>query len=48
MEEVDELFEARLAAWNFKNYETHGTGRLLAEIENQGVIEDKAEVSEKI
>jgi SP family sugar:H+ symporter-like MFS transporter len=36
LEEVDELFEARLSARHFDRYETVGTGRLLATLENQG------------
>ncbi|OQV03352.1 hypothetical protein CLAIMM_08404 [Cladophialophora immunda] len=51
LEEVDELFAAKLHAWQFKKYETCGTGRLLTTIENEGVAlpvkaqELKAEVT---
>jgi hypothetical protein len=48
LEEVDELFAANLWAWQFKKYETHGTGRLLAALENEGAAMGKvpAEVLE--
>ncbi|OAA63769.1 General substrate transporter [Niveomyces insectorum RCEF 264] len=41
LEEVDELFEARLWAWQFNKYETHGTGHLLATLENEGIGSEK-------
>lgn len=47
LEEVDELFAAKLHAWQFKNYETHGTGRLLAELENEGMVPGKMESTEQ-
>ncbi|PSR78135.1 general substrate transporter [Coniella lustricola] len=37
LEDVDELFEARLPARRFATYETHGAGRILTEIENSGL-----------
>lgn len=44
LEEVDELFEANLKAWQFRDYQTHGTGRLLTALENEGMVAaDKAE-----
>ncbi|CAK7224870.1 hypothetical protein SBRCBS47491_005701 [Sporothrix bragantina] len=43
LEEVDELFEANLWAWQFSKYETHGTGRLLAALENEGMQPSKIE-----
>ena len=33
LEEVDELFERRLWAWQFAKAETHGIGRTIAELE---------------
>jgi hypothetical protein len=42
LEEVDELFEAKLWAWNFSQYETHGTARLLTSLENEGTFGRKA------
>lgn len=39
LEEVDELFGAKLRAWQFKNYQTHGAARALAEIEKSGDTE---------
>lgn len=42
LEEVDELFAANLKAWQFKKYETHGTGRLLTALE--GETEPAAEI----
>ena len=33
LEEVDELFERRLWAWQFEKAETHGVGRTIAELE---------------
>jgi len=41
LEEVDELFEARLSARHFSKYRSTGTGRLLAELENQGRVGGK-------
>ncbi|KAL1866974.1 hypothetical protein VTK73DRAFT_4443 [Phialemonium thermophilum] len=43
LEEVDELFAAKLWAWQFSKYQTHGKGHLLAVLENEGVVvtEDK-------
>lgn len=46
LEEVDELFEARLHAWQFSKYETSGTGRLLAALENGGEVADKSHTAE--
>ena len=42
MEEVDDLFEANMWAWQFSSYETHGAGRLLATLENEGLSAEKA------
>ncbi|RMJ11839.1 hypothetical protein CDV36_008500 [Fusarium kuroshium] len=39
---VDELFEANMWAWQFSSYETHGAGRLLATLENEGLSAEKA------
>lgn len=36
LEEVDELFGAKLWAWQFRKHETHGTGHLLTMLENEG------------
>lgn len=44
LEEVDQLFEARLAAWKFAPYETHGTGHVLTTIENKVVVSEKQHV----
>ncbi|KIW33511.1 hypothetical protein, variant [Cladophialophora immunda] len=38
LEEVDELFAAKLKAWQFSKYQSHGAGRFLATIENDGVV----------
>lgn len=38
LEEVDELFEAHIWAWQFKKYKTTGTAGLLTEIENKGAL----------
>jgi SP family sugar:H+ symporter-like MFS transporter len=46
LEEVDELFAAKLWAWQYHKYETHGTGRLLALLENEGVAIEKAKIEE--
>ncbi|KAJ9150704.1 General substrate transporter [Pleurostoma richardsiae] len=46
LEEVDELFAANLQAWQFKRYETHGTGRLLAALENEGMGSGKLQTEE--
>jgi MFS transporter, SP family, sugar:H+ symporter len=35
LEEVDELFEANLWAWQFKGYETTGAAHRLTQIENR-------------
>lgn len=48
LEEVDELFAANLHAWQFKDYETHGTGRLLAALENEGMVPSKMEATEQV
>ena len=42
MEEVDELFAAKLWAWQFKTYQTHGAGRVLAALENEGAVDENA------
>ena len=44
LEEVDELFEANLWAWQFKKYQTHGVGHRLTELEmhRTSVKEDTA------
>ena len=33
LEEVDELFDRKLWAWQFANAETHGIGRTIADLE---------------
>lgn len=33
---MDELFEANIWAWQFKSYETRGTGKALVNVENKG------------
>jgi hypothetical protein len=43
LEEVDELFEAKLQAWQFKKYETHGMGRLLVVLEQEGAPAEKVQ-----
>lgn len=48
LEEVDELFEARLSARHFDKYETVGTGRLLATLENKGEEVKKEDARESI
>lgn len=34
LEEVDELFDAKLKAWQFKKYQTQGTGHLITMAED--------------
>jgi len=47
LEEVDELFEVpNLKAWRFKDYETHGTGRMLAMLEQEGAPFEKTKVAQ--
>lgn len=48
LEEVDELFEAGIKAWKFRDYNTQGAGRLLTVIENGGkdAVSEKAGVQE--
>lgn len=46
LEEVDELFAADIWAWQFARYETHGTGHLLAALENEGTLAEKAQMQE--
>ncbi|KAH8811051.1 hypothetical protein F5884DRAFT_819467 [Xylogone sp. PMI_703] len=46
LEEVDELFAARLYVWRFKKYETHGRGRLLADIEIEKTDLQKSHIEE--
>ncbi|CAL5865892.1 uncharacterized protein PFLUO_LOCUS98 [Penicillium psychrofluorescens] len=41
LEEVDELFEAKLGARQFKRYETHGAGQLIATLEKHGLGDEK-------
>jgi hypothetical protein len=36
LEEVDQLFDARIWAWQFKGYKTTGTAGFLTEVENMG------------
>ncbi|KAJ5097379.1 hypothetical protein N7456_008100 [Penicillium angulare] len=46
LEEVDELFEAKIWAWQFKQYETRGAGRTLATLENEGRVYDSKEIAD--
>ncbi|KAJ9138582.1 General substrate transporter [Coniochaeta hoffmannii] len=47
LEEVDELFEVpHLKAWRFKDYETHGTGRVIRVIEQEGVPTEKTRAAQ--
>jgi Xaa-Pro aminopeptidase len=47
LEEVDELFAVKLWAWQYQKYETHGTGHLLAALENEGTAAmEKAQTEE--
>jgi len=48
LEEVDELFAAKLAAWRFKGYETHGTARLLADLETKRSTTAQEEIMAKV
>lgn len=41
LEEIDDLFAAKLPAWRFKGYETHGTARYLADLENEKEVSEK-------
>lgn len=34
LEELDELFEAKVPAWRFKQYQTHGIGARITEVQN--------------
>ncbi|KAI5477374.1 hypothetical protein MNV49_006440 [Pseudohyphozyma bogoriensis] len=36
LEEIDEIFEAKVPAWRFKSYETHGVQAEMAKIEAEG------------
>ena len=40
LEEIDQLFEAKLPAWKFHKFKTEGRGHIVAEIEG-GIIERK-------
>lgn len=42
LEEVDELFGAKLWAWQFKGYKTSGVGARIAQLERGGHVEDVA------
>jgi hypothetical protein len=42
LEEVDELFEAKLWAWQFSKYQTSGIGHRIAELEDHEAVADKA------
>lgn len=44
LEEVDELFEARLWAWQFKSYKTSGIGHLIAELQEHNVDSEKLDM----
>ena len=47
LEEVDELFDVPgLKAWRFSNHETHGTGRVIRIIEEEGVPTEKARAAQ--
>nr|XP_018265101.1 uncharacterized protein I303_03284 [Kwoniella dejecticola CBS 10117]OBR87259.1 hypothetical protein I303_03284 [Kwoniella dejecticola CBS 10117] len=48
LEEMDELFEMRLWAWQFKNAETSGVGRRIAQLEAGHTTGDKMEMDEYI
>ena len=48
LEEVDDLFAAKLPAWRFKAYETHGTVRLLADLENEKEVSVKQELAHEV
>ena len=41
LEEVDELFEARLWAWQFKSYKTSGIGHRITELEEHNTQGEK-------
>lgn len=45
LEEVDELFEARLWAWQFSSYETTGVGSRIARLEEHSAEPDKVSLS---
>jgi hypothetical protein len=36
LEEVDQLFDAHIWAWQFKDYKTTGTAGFLTDVENLG------------
>lgn len=43
LEEVDELFEAKIHAWEFKNYQTSGIGHRIAQLEERDAIPEKGQ-----
>ena len=45
LEEVDDLFAAKLPAWRFKGYQTQGTVRLLADLEHEKEVSPKQEIA---
>lgn len=48
LEEIDDLFAAKLPAWRFKGYETHGTVRMLADLEKEKDLSAKQEIAREI
>lgn len=50
LEEVDEMFEAKIHAWEFKNFKTSGVGHRLAELERHDIdaLNEQKQVCEHI
>ena len=50
LEEVDEMFEAGVHAWQFRNYETTGVGRRVTELEmhERDALEEQKKVSGQV
>lgn len=41
LEEVDELFDANLWAWQFKSYQTSGIGHRITQLEEHNTANEK-------
>ena len=50
LEEVDELFEAKLQAWQFKKFQTTGVGHRLTELEkhNTRALDEQKQISKHV
>lgn len=49
LEEVDEMFEAKIPAWRFKNFQTTGVGHRLGELEqhNEAALHEQQQATSK-